>query len=141
MLLAATDLPSDAGAYVLLIRLGEPLFLDIPAFSGKILRPGLYAYCGSAYGPGGIRARVSRHLRTDKSLRWHVDRLTAAGGTIRVGIRPNGRECDLVREILAEGGSIPLPSFGSSDCSRCPAHLLAVPPALFPKRRGPVFCL
>lgn len=124
---AAVDLPRDAGAYVLLIRLDERLPLDIPAFRGMSLAPGLYAYCGSAYGPGGIRARVSRHLRAGKSMRWHVDRLTAAGRVERAGIRIGGRECDLVIKLLADGGSPALPKFGSSDCRTCPAHLLRVP--------------
>jgi Uri superfamily endonuclease len=44
----------------------------MPAFRGKSLSPGLYAYCGNAYSPGGIRARVSRHRRAGKPLRWHL---------------------------------------------------------------------
>lgn len=121
------ELPREAGAYVLLIRLEGRLPLDIPAFRGKSLAPGLYAYCGSAYGPGGIRARVSRHLRNDKPMRWHVDRLTAAGHIVQVGILVAGRECDLVAGLLARDGSPALPGFGSSDCNRCPAHLLNLP--------------
>lgn len=121
------ELPREAGAYVLLIRLATQLDLDISAFSGKSLLPGLYAYCGSAYGPGGIRARVSRHLRNDKPMRWHVDRLTAAGRVEQVGIRIGGRECDLVGELLTRGSLAELPGFGSSDCRTCPAHLLSLP--------------
>jgi Uri superfamily endonuclease len=124
---AAPELPREGGAYVLLIHLDRKLYLHIPAFRGKSLAPGLYAYCGSAYGPGGIRARVSRHLRTDKTMRWHVDRLTAAGRIEQAGIRVAGRECDLVTELLANGGSAALPKFGSSDCRTCPAHLLRLP--------------
>jgi Uri superfamily endonuclease len=124
---AAAELPRAHGAYVLLIRLEGRLSLDMPAFDGKSLSPGLYAYCGSAYGPGGIRARVSRHLRAGKPLRWHVDRLTAAGRTERIGVRVGGRECDLVGELLAGGGLAVLPGFGSSDCRTCPAHLLRLP--------------
>ena len=123
---AAAELPRDSGAYVLLIRLATQLDLDISAFSGKSLLPGLYAYCGSAYGPGGIRARVSRHLRNDKPMRWHVDRLTAAGRVEQVGIRIGGRECDLVGEFLTRGSLAELPGFGSSDCRTCPAHLLSL---------------
>lgn len=123
----AAELPRDAGAYVLLIRLEARLPLDIPAFRGKSLMPGLYAYCGSAYGPGGVRARLSRHLRACKPLRWHVDRLTAAGRVEQAGIRIGGRECDLVGEWLARGGLAVLPGFGSSDCRTCAAHLLHMP--------------
>jgi Uri superfamily endonuclease len=137
---AVGELPREAGAYVLLINLGGPLSLDMPAFRGKSLAPGLYGYCGSAFGPGGIRARVSRHLRGDKPMRWHVDRLTVAGRVeqagIRIGvagrveqagIRIGGRECDLAGELLARGCMAVLPGFGSSDCRGCPAHLLRMP--------------
>lgn len=128
MLVVAGNLPCQGGAYALLIRLNEPLQLDIPRFRGHSLAPGLYAYCGSAYGPGGIRARVSRHLRTGKSTRWHIDRLTAAGKIQQIAIRPGGQECALVGKILASGGTVALPGFGSSDCRQCPAHLLELPP-------------
>jgi len=121
------ELPRQAGAYVLLIDLGEPLSLDLPAFRGESLAPGLYGYCGSAFGPGGIRARVSRHLRSDKPMRWHVDHVTRAGRVVQAGIRIGGRECDLVGELLARGGRAVLPGFGSSDCHGCPAHLLRMP--------------
>jgi Uri superfamily endonuclease len=124
---AVGELPREAGAYVLLINLGGPLSLDMPAFRGKSLAPGLYGYCGSAFGPGGIRARVSRHLRGDKPMRWHVDRLTVAGRVEQAGIRIGGRECDLAGELLARGCMAVLPGFGSSDCRGCPAHLLRMP--------------
>ena len=42
-----------------------------------MLAPGCYVYAGSARGPGGIRARVRRHLRPDKTPHWHIDQVTA----------------------------------------------------------------
>jgi len=59
----------EPGAYILSIDLAVPLALDIPKFGAATLAPGRYAYCGSAYGPGGLRARIARHLRRDKSKR------------------------------------------------------------------------
>jgi Uri superfamily endonuclease len=123
----ASDLPAGAGAYILTIRLDVPLRPDIRAFRGTGLTPGLYAYCGSARGPGGIRARVARHLRKSKPFRWHVDRLTAVGSVERIWVAVGGNECDLADEILSRGGTMPLPGFGSSDCNRCRAHLIALP--------------
>ena len=94
----------------------------------RVLPAGCYAYCGSAYGPGGLQARIGRHLRADKALRWHVDRLTAAGRIVDFRAVPGGRECDLLDRLLeAPGASVPVPGFGSSDCRRCPAHLVALP--------------
>ncbi len=121
--------PSETGAYVLLIELGAPLALEVAS-----LPAGRYAYCGSAYGPGGLRARIGRHLRADKTLRWHVDRLTAAGRIVAFRAVPGGRECDLLDRLLeAPGAAVPVPGFGSSDCRRCPAHLVALPADFDPR--------
>ena len=124
----AEPLPAEPGAYLLLIELAAPLALEIPRLGAATLGPGRYAYGGSAYGPGGLRARIGRHLRAEKTPRWHVDRLTAAGQVVGVRAVPGGRECMLVRDLLTvPGTSVPLPGFGSSDCRTCPAHLVRLP--------------
>ncbi len=118
----------EPGAYVLWIELAAPLALDIPKLGAATLAPGRYAYCGSAHGPGGLKARIGRHLRRGKVPHWHVDRLTAAGRVTGVRAVPGGQECDLLRGLLAVPGiSVPVPGFGSSDCRACPAHLVALP--------------
>ncbi len=121
-------LPADAGAYLLRIELAAPLVLPTSSLGTATLPPGRYAYCGSAYGPGGLRARIGRHLRSEKSLHWRVDHLTAAGRITGVRAVPGGNECDLLRELLEhQGVSAPVPGFGSSDCRTCPAHLVMLP--------------
>ena len=123
----STVLPAAPGAYVLLVGLAAPLSLSLPGRPAAILAAGRYLYCGSARGPGGIRARVGRHMRADRKPRWHIDRLTAAGRLQGALTFPDGCECDLVT-LLADM-PFPLPGFGSSDCRRCTSHLLAWPPA------------
>jgi Uri superfamily endonuclease len=121
-------IPDAAGAYLLAVDLAAPLALDFGGFGGRVLPPGRYVYCGSAYGPGGLRARIGRHLKRGKPLRWHVDRLTAAGHVAGIAAIAHAHECDLVARVLAvPGATVPAPGFGSSDCRRCPAHLIAVP--------------
>ena len=125
--------PPEPGAYVLLIELGAPLALEVAGLPRAVLPAGRYAYCGSAYGRGGLKARIGRHLRADKAHRWHVDRLTAAGRIVAFRAVPGGRECDLLDRLLeAPGAAVPVPGFGSSDCRACPAHLLALPAAFDP---------
>lgn len=122
------DLPRTPGAYVLIVALDEPLALAGHGPMRAVLDPGTYAYCGSAIGPGGIGARVSRHLRRDKRAHWHVDRLTNAGRVVSVRAVPGGRECDLLDEMLAvPGATTPVPGFGSTDCRRCRSHLVRLP--------------
>ena len=132
--LAAAELSQEPGAYALVIALDAPLVLDIPRFAGCVLPPGTYVYCGSAYGPGGLRARIGRHLRSTKAARWHVDRLTAAGRIVDLQVEPDGNECDLLaRALRTPGSEVPLRGFGGSDCRRCPAHLAAVPSDFDPR--------
>ena len=126
--LRVESLPSAVGAYLLTIDLPAAVPLRFGRQPATVLPAGRYVYCGSAYGPGGLRARVGRHLRRDKPIRWHVDRLTAAGRVVEVLTVPDGDECDLFAAVSnVPNAAVPLPGFGSSDCRRCPAHLLRVP--------------
>ncbi len=118
----------EPGAYLLVVELGQSLPLDGTALAPAVLPPGCYAYCGSAYGSGGLGARIGRHLRRGKALRWHIDQLTDAGRILCVGWRPHGQECALVAGLCGlPGVTVPVAGFGSSDCRRCAAHLLAMP--------------
>lgn len=116
--------PSPKGAYVLLIQISNRLegALRGQAF---VLEPGLYAYCGSARGPGGLRARIERHRRQDKKVHWHIDQVTTRAPVIAVGTSASLSECALVTCLLKEPGcSIPVAGFGASDCKTCGAHFL-----------------
>ncbi|WP_198662888.1 GIY-YIG nuclease family protein [Cohaesibacter intestini] len=117
--------PTDGGIYVLLARLEQPLTITRPRLAE--LEPGLYVYVGSAYGPGGLRSRLARHLRPNKPLRWHIDQITTRAETKYAIGWTDGKECEL-QAALAAGGNItyPLPVFGSSDCRSCPSHLLRI---------------
>jgi len=127
------------GLYVLLVELRATCSLQVGALGTFTLPAGMYLYTGSAR--RGLRARVARHLAAEKSLRWHMDYLTTAPGTRRLGavmfpvtvpVAPprqagNGPlcECELNRRAGAlAGGVAPVPGFGASDCrAGCPAHL------------------
>ncbi|MDA1326062.1 MAG: GIY-YIG nuclease family protein [Proteobacteria bacterium] len=117
------------GAYGVLIRLPRRFQGKIGALGEVSLAPGPYLYLGSAYGSGGLPARLRRHVRADKRPHWHVDHLTIAGTVERIFVLPNGHECDLVDcAFRLPAIHAPVTGFGSSDCRRCTAHLLAIPP-------------
>lgn len=121
----AGTVPAAGGAYLLLLRLDGALRLDIPTLSAGRLAPGWYAYAGSARGPGGLRARIARHLRPNNRPHWHVDRLTQAAETLLALAYPDGEECALVSALSAQDAfAVPLAGFGSSDCRQCRSHLL-----------------
>ena len=104
------------GAYLLTVDLGTPLALDIATLPRATLPAGRYAYCGSAHGPGGLRARIGRHLRRDKAPHWHVDRLTEAGRIVGIHTELGASECDLFTRLQAAPGvTVPPAGFGSTD--------------------------
>jgi Uri superfamily endonuclease len=122
--LAPAEAPAGAGAYVLVLRLDEPVAVGLAGRSVSF-GPGSYAYSGSAYGPGGIRARLSRHFRRAKKFHWHVDRLTVAASAIAAIAVEGGSECRIAERLAAStsfAGAVT--GFGSSDCRTCTTHLL-----------------
>lgn len=121
---AAALLPADGGAYLLAIRLNAARTVHRPGASG-CLAPGWYLYAGSAYGPGGIRARAARHLIPGKRRHWHVDQVTAVAASLTALAYPGASECALAAALAAAGLTVPIPGFGASDCRRCESHLLA----------------
>ena len=121
----AERLPSRPGTYGLLLRLLEPVHLDLAPLGSPVFAPGLYLYCGSANGPGGIRARLGRHLRRDKAVRWHIDYLSGMAAEIAGLVVPDETECSLRQKAASVlKAQAPVPGFGSSDCRICPTHLM-----------------
>jgi Uri superfamily endonuclease len=118
-------LPVQSGAYVLLVDLPDEVVVRLPGRPLIRLQAGRYLYCGSAHGPGGLKARVSRHMRTAKTVRWHIDQVTAGGRVRGAWVFPDRSECDLVAMLSALPA--PIPGFGSSDCRTCVSHLVYWP--------------
>lgn len=95
-----------------------------------LLAEGCYVYVGSALGPGGLRARLRRHLSPAKHPYWHIDYLTryCRPQAVRYVAGPQRLECTWVQLLHQAGATWPIPGFGSSDCRRgCGAHLLQIP--------------
>ncbi|MDP6406883.1 MAG: DUF123 domain-containing protein [Alphaproteobacteria bacterium] len=94
-----------------------------------MLPPGRFLYAGSARGPGGLRARLARHLRRQKPRHWHLDWLTSAPpALVRIcgfATFETAGECDLV-DWLKTQTAAPITGFGASDCRRCAAHLVGL---------------
>jgi Uri superfamily endonuclease len=121
--------PRQPGSYVLIMRLPQRTALDIGRLGRFDFAPGWYAYAGSACGPGGLAARVSRHCRASKTVHWHVDHLRARAELTVVwySVGNQKRECHWAR-VLSKlpDACVVAPGFGASDC-RCGTHLLHFP--------------
>jgi len=121
--------PRDPGSYALLMALDAPAVIRAGRLGEFALPAGSYVYCGSAFGPGGLRARLERHARASGALHWHIDYLRRAARLVDWAWVANERaECRWAQALVTLGGQVIAPHFGSSDChNRCPSHLLYFP--------------
>jgi len=113
------------GTYALVFTAKRKKRLVIGKLGAFNLQPGCYVYVGSAFGPGGLKARIGHHRKSSSRRHWHIDYLTSA-----LDLKEIWYTCDPIHRehqwatIIANtrGGSAPLAGFGSSDC-RCNTHL------------------
>lgn len=122
------EIDKRPGTYALLLRATTIQTVRIGHLGDLVLHPGYYIYVGSAFGPGGLAARVGRHLRKEKLLRWHIDYLRVACEVEEVWwtCDPVRRECEWAKRLRElPGAVVPMAGFGSSDCG-CEAHLVWV---------------
>ncbi len=120
---------TQPGTYALVLTPRRTGTIRIGQLGELQLQPGFYVYVGSAFGPGGIRARLNHHLHPSRPPHWHIDYLKAHANVAEVW-------CCYVRRSLEHqwarklgmqlGASIPLTGFGSSDCN-CESHLYFFP--------------
>jgi len=124
--IAGTPALQQKGTYLLHFRLAHPLRQIVVGRLGRFdLAAGHYYYVGSAFGAGGLAARLRRHLAVEKRQRWHIDYLRPYLDlqTIWVAIDHNRRECRWCRKIAAQPEfSRPIAGFGASDTG-CGGHL------------------
>ena len=111
------------GAYLLIMELSKGTDIRIGSKAIRYFPAGFYCYVGSAM--NSLEKRISRHLSTKKRLHWHIDWFLLHARIIEVKrIESNKNiECIVSQGVaqLAEG--VPMPGFGSSDCTVCRSHL------------------
>jgi len=119
------NLGPGPGTYVLLLELAQPATIPVGRLGPVVFDTGWFVYTGSAFGPGGLAARVGRHLRRSKTCRWHIDYLRqfAQVPEIWYTFFPEKMECRWAA-IFQETLSVRIihRGFGSSDCG-CDTHL------------------
>jgi Uri superfamily endonuclease len=120
-----TMVNSHPGTYILVLQLIQGCAIHVGALGSLNFQPGFYAYVGSAFGPGGLRARVAHHLSTIHKFQWHIDYLRQKADVVEVWF-----SCDPARRehewagvfTFMPGVSMPFAGFGASDCD-CLTHL------------------
>ncbi len=130
------DLPEDKGTYVLIAQVVQMKCLEIGSLGKFDLVPGFYAYVGSAFGSGGLHARIGHHLESTAEPHWHIDYLLQIATPIEVWFTTvEGKLEHHWAELMerAPGFRVPIPRFGSSDYHRSRAS------HLYYSKRRPAF--
>jgi Uri superfamily endonuclease len=114
------------GSYALLLRLHQQARIKIGRLGEFDFPAGDYVYTGSAFGPGGLEARLKRHLLVSKKTHWHIDYLRAHADLVGSVVCPNqDLECLWAKKLLHHMGKALVDGFGASDCRQgCKAHLV-----------------
>lgn len=118
---------SSKGTYALVLRCDASASMEVGRWSRLDIRPGYYIYVGSAFGPGGVLARVSRHCRETKTKLWHIDYLREFAGLASVWYShsPVRLEHHWAEALTTMDEMKPVKGFGCSDCM-CESHLFFV---------------
>jgi Uri superfamily endonuclease len=121
------ELPNAPGTYVLILQLSVESRLVVGRLGEIAFAPGYYAYVGSALGRTGcgLRQRLTRHLRRNKRLHWHIDTLREVCEVVEIwcAVGSERRECAWAAALraLPEVTAVEA-AFGASDCA-CHTHL------------------
>lgn len=115
------DIPPDKGTYVLILRLEQTRQMKIGRLGSFAMPAGYYAYVGSAFGAGGLKARIEHHLETVEKPHWHIDYLRQHSSPVEVWFSTEPRKMEQEwAETLRHIPSfrILVPRFGSSEYHR-----------------------
>lgn len=116
----------NTGAYVMVLQMSRQTRISVGQLGEFSFAEGFYCYVGSAMGPGGLTARLARHLRHRKKPHWHVDYFLQHGVVVEIWEIQSTEtlECECAQTMLSlDGAQAPIQGFGSSDCS-CETHLI-----------------
>lgn len=112
------QLKPHTGTYGLIYESKSSRSIRIGKLGILKLQAGYYLYVGSAFGPGGIKARVRHHLGESSSPHWHVDYLKSHCHLLELWVAYSNAKCEQIwvsKLAKSKDVSIPLAGFGASD--------------------------
>jgi Uri superfamily endonuclease len=118
------QMKSEQGTYAVIFQCRRRVEQRVGRWGTISLREGYYVYVGSAFGPGGVSARVLHHYRKTARPHWHIDYLSEFMSPIIVWYtHHHGRlEHQWAKALSRLNGLCPIKGFGCSDC-KCYSHL------------------
>ena len=129
-------LPEAKGTYVLIASVPQMKRIGIGRLGEFDIVPGFYAYVGSAFGSGGLSARIGHHLQSTAAPHWHIDYLLKIAQPVEIWFTTVDQRLEHHwAELLAQSPQfrIPIARFGSSDYHRSRSS------HLFYSKRRPAF--
>lgn len=122
---ACSSIPSGCkGIYTLILRVDDEALVEVGSLGALEISKGFYAYIGSGKGPGGVRARLCRHIHGCGKKHWHIDYLH--GIAKPVGFTyccSEDRDEYWLYKLYKEVFTPRFRGFGSSDDRRAFSHL------------------
>ncbi len=117
------------GTYVLILCVAQDGYIPIGSLGKHHVPRGCYAYVGSAFGPGGLRARLTHHVKAASKPHWHVDYLRRQAEIVEIWYSPLPIKQEHVWARISRSTrdvTIAVLRFGASDC-QCASHLFWFP--------------
>jgi Uri superfamily endonuclease len=116
------------GTYALLLELPAARRIRVGSLGLVSFDAPVYLYVGSAFGPGGLQARLGHHLCPAPRPHWHIDHLRRVAALTEAWTTSDARrlECAFARGARSLRGARAVAGFGASDCA-CDSHLVALP--------------
>jgi Uri superfamily endonuclease len=101
--------PGLPGTYVLVLVVEDEQQVRVGQLGEFRIPTGWLAYVGSARGPGGLAARLARHLRHPKPLVWHIDFLRAVARPVAIwwATGTDRRECLWAAALARDARRVP----------------------------------
>ncbi len=110
---------SNKGTYILIMKAETTAQIVIGKLGVLNVQSGYYAYVGSAFGSGGLKARLGHHMKITSRPHWHIDYLRKELDLIKIYFDDSGERLEYrwakSLEEMPEA-NIPLIGFGASDC-------------------------
>lgn len=121
--------PADPrpGTYALVLELRRRCTVPIGSLRRISFELPFCLYIGSAFGPGGLAARLAHHLRVPRCSHWHIEHLRQAAVIRQIWftVDPRRLECTWAKAASGLANSSAVAGFGSSDCG-CASHLIGL---------------
>ena len=117
---------SEKGTYAVIFQCRSKATQQVGQWGMISLREGYYVYVGSAFGPGGVKARVSHHYHNTKKPHWHIDYLRRFMCPVTVWYTYDHRRLEhrWAKVFLKMNNMSPFQGFGCSDCDKQnPCHM------------------